>query len=298
MCFLIGTNYMKHKQLRWYFLVGLALVWGSSFILIKLALNGLTPVQVGSLRMIISGLFLVAIGFHKIKLIRKRHWKYIIFNAALGTFIPVFLFAFAVENIDSSIVAILNSLTPLNTLILGFMFFGFLFQKKQILGIFIGTLGTLYLIMQSATLNPDDNYWYALAVIIASIGYALNVNILKKYLADLDATSIAVGNFLIVLIPAFIVLINTGFFQQDIIGTPVLPALGYMSILAILGTGIAKIFFNRLVQISSPIFASSVTYLIPVVALIWGVFDSEQIHITQILAGLLILFGVYLVNRR
>ena len=152
---------MEHKQLRWFFLIGLALVWGSSFILMKLALNALTPVQVESLRMIISALFLVTIGFHKIKLIRKRHWKYLILNAALGTFIPVFLFAFAVQNIDSSIVAILNSLTPLNTLILGFVFFGFLFQKKQILGIIIGTLGTLYLIMQSATLNPDDNYWYA-----------------------------------------------------------------------------------------------------------------------------------------
>lgn len=289
---------MIDKQLRWVFLFGLALVWGSSFILMKFALLGLTPVQVGTLRMIISALFLLVIGFHKIKHIRKRHWKYILLNAALGTFIPVFLFAYAVQNIDSSIVAILNSLTPLNTLILGFIFFGFLFHKKQILGIFLGALGTLYLILKSADLNPDDNYWYALAVIIASVGYALNVNILKKYLSDLDATSIAVGNFIVVLIPAFIVLFTTGFFSQDIIGTPVLPALGYMAILAIVGTGIAKIFFNRLVQISSPIFASSVTYLIPIVALIWGVFDGEQIHFTQIFAGLLILFGVYLVNRR
>jgi len=289
---------MEHKQLRWFFLIGLALVWGSSFILIKLALNGLTPVQVGALRMLISAVFLLLIGFHKIKLIRKRHWKYIFLNAILGTFIPVFLFAFAVQQIDSGIVAILNSLTPLNTLLLGFVFFGFLFQKKQLIGVFIGLLGTIYLISRSALLNPDDNYWYALAVIIASIGYAFNVNILKKYLADLDATAIAVGNFLMVLIPAFIVLISTGFFQQDIIGTPVLPALGYMIILAVVGTGIAKIFFNRLVQISSPIFASSVTYLIPVVALIWGVLDGESIHFTQVLAGLLILLGVYLVNRR
>ena len=289
---------MEYKQLRWIYLIGLSLVWGSSFILMKFALNGLTPVQVGALRMIISALFLVAIGFHKIKLIRKRHWKYIFLNALLGTFIPVFLFAYAVQQIDSTIVAILNSLTPLNTLILGFVFFGFLFQKKQLFGVFIGVIGTLYLILRSANLNPDDNYWYAIGVIIASIGYALNVNILKKYLSDLDATSIAVGNFLFVLIPAFIVLISTGFFQQDVLVTPVLPALGYMCILAIVSTGIAKIFFNRLVQISSPIFASSVTYLIPIVALIWGVFDGEHIHFTQILAGLLILFGVYLVNRR
>lgn len=288
---------MKNKQLRWLFLFGLAIVWGSSFILMKLALQGLTPIQVGALRMIISAIFLLVIGFHKIKLIRKRHWKYILLNAILGTFIPVFLFAYAVQQIDSSIVAILNSVTPLNTLIFGFLFFGFLFRKKQLFGIFIGLFGTIYLIAKSASLNPDDNYLFALFVIIASVGYALNVNILKKYLSDLDATAIAVGNFLFVLIPAFIVLISTGFFKQNILVTPILPAIGYMCILAVVGTGIAKIFFNRLVQISSPIFASSVTYLIPIVALIWGVLDGEPIYFTQILAGLLILFGVYLVNR-
>lgn len=289
---------MQNNSLRWLFLLGLALVWGSSFILIKLALKGLTPIQVGALRMIISALFLIAIGFHKIKLIRKRHWKYIFINAVLGTFIPVFLFAYAVQQIDSGIVAILNSVTPLNTLIFGFLFFGFLFRKKQLLGIFIGLFGTVYLIAQSATLNPNDNYWFALFVIVASIGYALNVNILKKYLSDLNATAIAVGNFIIVLIPAFLVLIGTGFFKQDILAAPVLPAIGYMTILAVVGTGIAKIFFNKLVQISTPIFASSVTYLIPIVALIWGVLDGEPIYFTQILAGLLILFGVYLVNRK
>jgi drug/metabolite transporter (DMT)-like permease len=289
---------MEHKQLRWSLLLGLALVWGSSFILMKLSLQGLTAVQVGALRMIISAFFLLIIGFNKLKLIHKRHWKYIFLNAVLGTFFPVFLFAFAVQHIDSGIVAILNSLTPLNTLILGFFFFGFLFKRKQILGVVIGMVGTVFLITQSATLNPDDNYWFALTVIVASLGYAFNVNILKKYLADLDATAIAVGNFVLVLIPAFAVLISTGFFKQDILTAPVLPAIGYMSILAVVGTGLAKIFFNRLVQISSPVFASSVTYLIPVVALIWGVLDNEQIHLSQIFAGLLILFGVYLVNKK
>jgi len=289
---------MQGKQLKWIFLIGLALVWGSSFILMKLALNGLTPVQVGALRMIISALFLLLIAYNKITLIHKKHWKYIFLNAILGTFIPVFLFAFAVKNIDSTIVAILNSTTPLNTLIFGFLFFGFLFKKKQVLGIFIGLAGTLYLIMRSASLNPNDNYWFALAVVIASVGYALNVNILKKYLSDLDAMAIAVGNFLIVLIPASIVLISTGFLKQDLLSETMLPAIGYISILAILGTAIAKVFFNRLVQLSSPIFASSVTYLIPIVALLWGLWDGESIHYSQVIAGVIILAGVYLVNKK
>jgi drug/metabolite transporter (DMT)-like permease len=289
---------MQNKQLRWIVLFSLALVWGSSFILMKLALKGLTPIQVGALRMILSALFLLIIGFNKLKLIHKKHWKYIFLNALLGTFIPVFLFAYAIQNIDSSIVAILNSFTPLATLILGFLFFGFLFKRIQLLGIFIGLIGTIYLIAQSASQNPEDNYWYALAVIAASLGYAFNVNILKKYLADLDATAIAVGNFLLVIFPASIVLISTGFFNQDLSQPLILNAIGYMSILAILGTAIAKIFFNRLVQVSSPIFASSVTYLIPIVALLWGIWDGERIHLTQIIAGIVILIGVYLVNRK
>jgi len=289
---------MQNKQIRWIVLFSLALVWGSSFILMKLALKGLTPIQVGALRMLFSAVFLLIIGFNKLKLIHRKHWKYIFLNALLGTFFPVFLFAFAIQNIDSSIVAILNSFTPLATLILGSLFFGFLFKRIQLLGIFIGLFGTIYLIAQSASHNPNDNYWFALAVIIASIGYAFNVNILKKYLADLDATAIAVGNFLLVIIPAGIVLVSTGFFTQDLTEPVVLNAIGYMSILAVLGTAIAKIFFNRLVQVSSPIFASSVTYLIPIVALIWGVWDGEHIHSTQIIAGIVILIGVYLVNRK
>ncbi len=289
---------MKSKQLRWIMLLSLALVWGSSFILMELALVGLTPIQVGSLRMVISAIFLLMIGLKKIKLIQKRHWKYLLLNALFGTFFPVFLFAFAVQHIDSSIVAILNSLTPLITLILGLLFFGFLFSKKQLVGIIIGLLGTAYLILRSATLNPNDNYWYAALVVIASVGYALNVNILKKYLSDLDATAIAVGNFSLVLIPASIVLVSTGFFQQDLLASPMLSSIGYMSVLAILGTALAKIFFNRLVQLSSPIFASSVTYLIPIVAIFWGILYGEEIHFTQILAGLVIFLGVYLVNQK
>ncbi len=301
--FLFGLNkyddicVMNNRQRQWFFLLSLSLIWGSSYILMKQALQYLSPVQVGALRMIFSAVFLLLFFARKLKLIQKSQWKYVLYNALLGTFLPVFMFTFAIQHIDSGIVAILNSFTPLATLILGSMFFGFVFTKKQSVGILIGMLGTIALVAGSASLNPNDNYWFALAVIIASIGYAFNVNILKKYLSNLDATAIAVGNFILVLFPAVIVLGYTGFFQQDITQKPVLSALGYIGILAIVGTGIAKIVFNRLVQISSPIFASSVTYIIPIVALFWGIMDGEKIYFMQILAGGLILLGVYMVNR-
>ena len=127
--------------------------------------------------------FLLLIGHKSIKEIQRRHWRYIAYTAILGTFIPVFLFAYAVSGIDSSIASILNSLTPFNTLIFGASFFGFTFKKQQLIGILIGLIGTIILILKGADLNPNQNYWFSILIIIASIGYAFNVNIVKKALA-------------------------------------------------------------------------------------------------------------------
>jgi drug/metabolite transporter (DMT)-like permease len=288
---------MNPQQQKWLFLCTLALIWGSSFILMKKALIGLTPVQVGALRMLIAGIFLLAIGFKSIRSIQKRHWKHIATTAILGTFMPVFLFAYAVNYIDSSIVSILNSLTPFNTLIFGSIVFGFAFRKSQLIGIFIGLAGTVTLIVQGAQLNPNQNYGYSLLIIVASLGYAFNVNIVKKYLHDLSALSIVAGNFLLLLLPAFIVLYNTDFFTEFKTTESNLYSLGYIALLAIIGTGMAKVLYNKMVHIATPVFASSVTYLIPIVAIFWGVLDGEELSFLQLLAGAVILFGVYLVNK-
>lgn len=289
---------MNAKNTKWIVLMSLAAVWGSSFILMKLALRGITPVQFGALRMIISAVFLLIFAGYKLKLVQKRHWKYLLYNALAGTFFPVFLFSYAVQHIDGGIVAILNSLTPINTLWLGALVFGFDFSRKQLTGIIIGLLATIVLISRSADLNPNQNYWYALLVVVATVGYALNVNILKKHLSDLDSVAIAVGNYLTILVPAIIVLAFTGFFQQEFTQEPILSALGYMSILAVFGTALASIFFAQLVKISGPLFASSVTYLIPIVAILWGNVFGERIYVSQILSGIVILMAVYLVNNR
>lgn len=288
---------MTNQQQKWLYLIVLSIIWGSSFILMKKALVGVTPIQLGALRMIITSIFLLMIGFQSIKRIEKKHWIYIIYTALLGTFFPSFLFAYAIHFIDSSIVSILNSFTPFNTLIFGVLIFGFAFKKKQFIGILIGLVGTLILILNGANEHPDQNYWFALLIIIASIGYAFNVNIVKKYLSDLDALAITVGNFLFLLIPATIALGFTGFFSTFEATTPSLKALGYIAILSIVGTGIAKVMFNKLIYISTPVFSSSVTYLMPIVAVFWGVVDGEKLTLIQLFAGVLILLGVYLVNK-
>lgn len=288
---------MSNEQRKWIYLIILALVWGSSFILIKKALIGLTPIQLGTLRILITAVFLVLVGFKSIKNIQKKHWIYIAYTAFLGTFFPVFLFAFAVKGIDSSISAILSSLTPFNTFILGVLIFGLTFKKKQLIGILVGLVGTLILILKGAELNPNQNYWYSSLVIIASLGYAFNVNIIKKYLSDLDALAISTGSFLVLIVPACLVLLFSGFFTSFELNNQTTNALGYITILSVVGTGIAKILFNKMVHLSTPIFASSVTYLIPIVAVIWGIADGEKLGLVQLLAGGIILFGVWLVNK-
>lgn len=288
---------MKVAYQKWFYLGILATVWGSSFILMKKALVGVTPIQLGALRMLISAVFLFLIGFKSIKKIQKRHWKFVFLTAFLGTFFPVFLFAFAVKGIDSSIVSILNSLTPFNTLLFGAWFFGFRFKRGQLIGVFIGLIGTVILILKGAELHPNQNYTSAILIIIASVGYAFNVNMVKKYLHDLSALSIVVGNFLILFLPALIVLVSTGFFTDYEYKPAQVQSLGYLTILAVLGTGIAKVLYNKMVHLANPLFASSVTYLIPIVAVMWGLLDGEHLSLIQLFAGFIILGGVYLSNK-
>lgn len=288
---------MDNKQLRWVYLLVLSLIWGSSFILMKRALVGLTPIQVGALRILITAVFLVLIGFKRLFKINRRHWYYLTINGFVGTFFPAFLFAHAINEIDSSVASILNSLTPLNTLIFGALIFGFGFRKRQLIGVLIGLTGTLMLILKGVEVNPNQDYFYASFILLSSIGYALNVNILKKYLHDLDALSITVGNFILLVVPTLMVLWFTNFFSTFEINDTSLNAVYYITILAVFGTGLAKIMFNRLIQISSPIFSSSVTYLIPIVAISWGIMDGEKISFLQFLSGFIILLGVYLVNK-
>ena len=287
---------MNNKQLRWFLLIIISLIWGSSFILMKKALIDLTPIQVGTLRIIFTSVTLFLVGFRSLISVSRKQWFHIFITSMVGTFFPVFLFAYAIQQIDSSIASILNSLTPLNALIVGAVFYGLHFLRKQVLGILIGLIGALLLIIKGAEINPDQNYYYALLVVISSIGYAFNVNIIKKYLNDLNALTITTGNFVLLIIPAIVILWFTDFFHVQKIQAST-NSLWYILLLSIFGTALAKTLFNRLVQISSPIFSSSVTYLIPFVAIFFGVLDGEKLHISQLFYGSLVLLGIYLINK-
>ncbi|WP_298304314.1 DMT family transporter [Flavobacterium sp.] len=288
---------MQTNTLKWLFLTVLALIWGSSFILIKKGLVGLSPMQLGSLRIIFSAIFLIIIGFKSITEIKQHQWKYIALTSLFGTFIPAFLFAIAQTQISSSVSSILNSLTPLNTLIIGGLAFGLSFKRTQVFGVIIGLIGTLLLIVNGAMNHPNQNYWYTVLVLIASICYATNVNLLKKHLSDVKPLSISTGNFLVMLVPALIVLFSTDFLSV-VENAEVQNSMIYIIILGVVGTGIANIIFFKLIQMSSPVFATSVTYLIPVVAFFWGLLDNEMLTPIQFIGAFIILIGVYLSSKK
>jgi drug/metabolite transporter (DMT)-like permease len=284
---------MESKQLKWVLLTVLSLIWGSSFILIKKGLIGLTPIQLGSLRILFAGIFLLAIGFKSISKISLQQWKFIAITAFFGTFIPAYLFAIAQTEIDSSVSSILNSLTPLNTLVLGSIAFGLQFKRNQIFGVIIGLFGSALLILNGAMNHPEQNYYYALLILIASLCYATNVNLIKKHLSGMAPLSITTGNFLVLLLPAALILYLTDFLE--VVTVPqVQHSILFIVVLGVIGTGIANIIFFKLIQLSSPVFATSVTYLIPIVAFFWGLLDNEMLTPIQFLGAFIVLISVYL----
>ena len=205
---------------KWGTLVILSLIWGSSYILIKKGLTGLTPVQLGSLRVIITTLLIAPIGYQKIKHIPREKMKWVALSAFVGSFLPAYLFAFAETEIDSSIASVLNSLVPLNTVIIGAIVFKIASSKKQIIGVFVGFIGTYLLIDRGMHLNPDQNYFYAGLVILCSFLYGFNVNIIKKYLNDVPAVTIAAGHFSVIFIPAIIIFSLSDFKSDQIYDNP------------------------------------------------------------------------------
>jgi len=290
-------NIMENKNLKWIFLITLSVVWGTSLFLIKKATLSFNSYQVGALIMIFSAFILLPFGYKSLKKIKKEHIGALFIIALFSTFIPSFMFTIAIGKVGVSVTSILNSLTPLNTLWLGFFMFGIKFSKNQVLGLLIGFGGLLVYFLTGNFYQGSGEYIYSLLVIFSSIGYALNSNLIMTKLKNLNALSITTATFLITLIPSIIVLFYTDFFEAYTGSSEQISSLIYILFKAGIGTALAMVIYNKLVQISSAIFASSVTYLIPIVAFIWGYFDGEIVNRWQFIAGLLILLGVCVANK-
>lgn len=288
---------MQLRQLKWLLLIVLALIWGSSFILIKKGLIGLNPYQLGSLRMIFASIFLLMVGFRTLPKIPLHKWKFMALTGMLGIFFPAYLFAIAETGIGSSITGVLNALTPFNALILGALVFGLNVNRNQMIGVFVGLAGSLLLVFTGEDSGTTTNYLYVFLVYIATLCYGTNVNIVKKYLSDLNSLTISTGNCAVLLLPAVVILYSTGYFEMIHV-VKVQHSTLFIMVLGIFGTGIANLLFYKLIQVSSPVFATSVTYLIPIVAFFWGLLDHEMLTPLQFVGACIILFGVYLSGKK
>tara|TARA_B100001063_G_C16769430_1_gene560661 strand:- start:10 stop:906 length:897 start_codon:yes stop_codon:yes gene_type:complete len=283
---------------KWGTLIILSIIWGSSYILIKKGLTGLTPVQLGSLRVIITTLLIAPIGYNKIKHIPKNKMKWVAISAFVGSFFPAYLFAFAETEISSSVTAVMVSLTPLFTLLISVIIFGEELLKKQVIGVIIGFLGIIVLI-NNELLSSSFNILYVMFIVLAAFCYAVNANLLKYKLPNIPALGIVFMSFLFMFIPAFIVLFFSDFpFSDFTSNTLILESIVYIVILALFGTAIAKVLYIKLLAISTPVFSVSTTYLMPVVAIFWGLLDGEDFKLIQFVGTSIILIGVYLVTKK
>lgn len=283
---------------NWLILVALSLVWGTSFILIKKSLVAFSAMEVACLRMAIA-----AIAFMPLVLARwsKIDWSrlsYLLGVGLTGTAIPAILFSTAQTQISSSLTGILNSLTPLFTLVLGILFFNRKSNWAKLAGVLLGLAGASLLILMSSNSGMEGNIWYALLVVLAALCYGTSSNLVGTYLKDMSSLTIAAASFGLVGIPGLIYLfVGTDFVYTMGHHEQAWVSLGYVTLLGLVGTVAASVLFFRLIQWTSPLFSSTVAYLIPIVALLWGVIDGEPIFFYHFIGMALILIGVYLSRR-
>ncbi len=289
----------QQKSLAWILLIVLTLIWGTSFILIKRSLVSFDAGEVGALRMLTAGIVLLPLVFSNYKKVKGKNWGSLFIIGFLGSFIPAFLFAKAETHLDSSLAGVLNALTPIFVLIVGAILFSQRFSKRQVIGILIGFFGTVFLVFAGSNGTFSNINFYAMFVVLATICYGLNANVIKfnvKGLSALTITSISLG--MVTPIALVYLLFFTNVPYQVINEPQARVSLGYVSILGVMSTAIAMGIFNKLIQITTPLFTSSVTYLIPIVAVVWGLWDGEILLIGHYLGMFGILTGVYIANRK
>jgi drug/metabolite transporter (DMT)-like permease len=295
---MIKENSGDSKFQNWFILILLSLIWGSSFILMKRGMQVYSSNQVAALRIFIAFLSVIPLAFKHIKKSLLIHWKGFLGMGMFGSLIPAFLFTAAQNGISSSLTAMLNSLTPVFTLIVGVLIFKDKPRWVNILGILMGFCGAIGLLMVSQGGAANTNVWYGFFVVFAAICNALAVSIIKKYLGGINAISCTVWSMVLVGPIAGAYLFTTDFTSRLASNPTAWQSLGYISILAVFSSVISVVLFNILIGRSSTLFATSVTYLLPIVAMGWGFLDNEELLPMHLIWIGLILIGVFLVNRK
>lgn len=280
-------------------LIVLSLIWGTSFILIKQGLKAFPPQQLATLRVTAAFVFLLPIALTRLKDLKSHDFFALFVSGMLGIFIPAFLFSTAQTKIDSSLAGILNTLSPICTMIIGAIFFRLRFTGYAITGVLIGMVGTVMLMLSRDGTSVTGINYYALLIVAACFLYGANLNWVKFQIQGLPSLTITAVS--IMLIGPLAVTYLFGFTDFTTRLTSVegaWRAFGFIVLLGCMSTAVATLLFNTLLKISTPLFASSVTYLMPIVSVGWGLLDGEILYAGHYIGMAAILAGVYLANRK
>jgi drug/metabolite transporter (DMT)-like permease len=289
---------MNNKAISWMILIALSLVWGSSFMLMKQGLRAFSSDEVAGLRITIASAFMLPLLISHYKIDLKKNLLGLLLMGVFGNLIPAFLFTKAETQISSSLTGMLNALTPMFTIIIGMIAFNHKISKNQIIGVLIGFVGAIALVALGDNENDQTkNIMYSLLVAAATLCYAISVNGIKAYLGHVNSLTATVWSFTLIGPAAAIYLF--GF--TDVIAHATqhpegMRSLGFVSILAIVGSALSVVVYNTLIKLSGTVFAASCTYLIPIVAIGWGLFDGEIINLVQVLAVIVIIAGIWMIN--
>jgi len=286
----------KNPVLAWVLLIVLAFIWGSSFILIKKGLLGLSPQEVGSLRIVAASVFLCPFALARLRTVPKEKLGFLLGAGFLGSLIPAFLFAIAQTRLESAITGVLNGLVPIFTILIALVLFHQKQELKVYLGVVIGFISTAILITAGGGSFSGINA-YALLVVLATFCYASNLNLIKQKLNDIHPVTVTSVSLILVGPLAMIFLFGfTDYWDKMLEVEGTIMASFYIILLGVLGTAIALIIFNKILQMTDPLFTSSVTYIIPLFAVMWGVIDGERLYLIQYIGMIAVGVGVYIAN--
>lgn len=296
---------MNARVVNWLIFIVLCLIWGSSFELMKLGMFEnhdfskpvLTPYQVAAVRLVSAGVVMLPFAFSALKQMPKHLLQYAMLSGVLGSFIPAFLFCVAETKIGGGIAGSLNSLTPLFVIVVGALFFNLVTTTQKIIGVVIGLFGSCILIYANVKETGIPNYLAIGYIVVATIFYGVNVNMIIKKLTGVPSTQIAAIAFSSLIIPSLIILVATGYFGLPLSQEKYVAATAASSVLGVLGTAVASVLFYMLMKRAGGLFASTVTYGVPFVAIAWGLIHKEHITTTHIIGLVIILCGVYLADR-
>lgn len=282
-----------------FILILLAMIWGTSFILIKQGLKIFSPDEVGALRISAAFLFIIPFALPRLKELVVKDFLLLFLSGMMGVFVPAFLFATAQTRLPSAITGILNTLSPIFTMLVGAAFFGSRFGFNAILGIAGGVAGTVILALTGTSGGTLGLHWFAWLVVFACLLYGTNLNFIKFRIQHLQ--SITIGSVSLLLIGPFALTYLLGFsdFMTKVNSVEgAWQATGFIVLLGCMSTALAGMLFTVLVKLKSPLFASSVTYLMPVVSVLWGLWDGEHLLAGHFIGMILIISGVWVANRK